>query len=223
MDIKSLIKNVSDAIDTRENTKLASYAKTTSLPTKLTDLTNDAGFITSADLPTSLEGLDNSVTKYQSESQVEATITGKGYQTAEQVGSIVTTKVAELIDSSDEDFDTLKEMSAWISSHAESAAAMNAEIAKKYEKPEGGIPLTDIAMGGKVLSTEDFTTELKTKLTGIDMSTKVDKVEGKGLSTNDYTDVDKAKVDAITIVDGKLSFDITASEIINIVNGTTTE
>ncbi len=33
--------------------------------------------------------------------------------------------------------------------------------------------------------------------TKVDLLTKVDKVEGKGLSTNDYTDADKAKVDGI--------------------------
>lgn len=33
--------------------------------------------------------------------------------------------------------------------------------------------------------------------TKVDLLTKVDNVEGKGLSTNDYTDADKAKVDGI--------------------------
>ena len=80
---------------------------------------------------------------------------------------------------------------------------------------------------GKGLSTEDYTTDEKTKLSGIetgaqvnviesvkvdgtaltidankavdiDLSGKVDVVSGKGLSTNDYTDADKAKVDALT-------------------------
>jgi hypothetical protein len=32
------------------------------------------------------------------------------------------------------------------------------------------------------------------------MSCKVDKVHGKGLSTNDYTTEDKAKVDSINII-----------------------
>lgn len=36
---------------------------------------------------------------------------------------------------------------------------------------------------------------------------KVDKVEGKGLSSNDYVDVDKAKVDKISEIDGKFAYD----------------
>ena len=34
-----------------------------------------------------------------------------------------------------------------------------------------------------------------------DISGKVDKVSGKGLSTNDYTNADKAKVDALVYAD----------------------
>ena len=34
------------------------------------------------------------------------------------------------------------------------------------------------------------------EIKAMDLSTKVDKVTGKGLSTNDYTDEDKAKVEA---------------------------
>ena len=79
---------------------------------------------------------------------------------------------------------------------------------------------------GKGLSTNDFTNEYKTKLDELtspdtnnlqsliaskadvnhthdeylvlsDLDGKVDKVEGKGLSTNDYTDEEKAKVEAL--------------------------
>lgn len=80
-------------------------------------------------------------------------------------------------------------------------------------------------IGGKGLSTNDFTTELKTKLEGIeasadenvievvkvdgtalpvnnkevniDLSGKVDKVPGKQLSTNDYTTAEKTKLAGI--------------------------
>lgn len=91
-----------------------------------------------------------------------------------------------------ETFDTLKEIADYIETHQETAAALNAAIGNKVDKVEG-----------KGLSTEDFTTELKTILTSLPTITaqdvtnwnnKVDKVEGKGLSTNDYTDADKQKV-----------------------------
>lgn len=73
-------------------------------------------------------------------------------------------------------------------------------------------------VSGKGLSTEDFTSEEKTKLTGIEagaqvnpdltpyatsesvnrgLSAKVDKVSGKGLSSNDYTDAEKEKLSGL--------------------------
>lgn len=52
----------------------------------------------------------------------------KSYQTAEEVGRAVTNGVAKIVAGAPEDFDTLKEMSDWISSHETSAAAMNSAI-----------------------------------------------------------------------------------------------
>ena len=49
-------------------------------------------------------------------------------------------------------------------------------------------------VAGKGLSSNDYTTAEKNKLAGIDMSTKVDKETGKGLSTNDYTTAEKTKL-----------------------------
>lgn len=44
------------------------------------------------------------------------------------VANTVAQKIAEIIAGAPEDFDTLKEISDWISTHADSAAAMNASI-----------------------------------------------------------------------------------------------
>ena len=66
---------------------------------------------------------------------------------------------------------------------------------------KGGVKIGEgLTMEGETLkadvqSDENFTTELKEKLEGIDMSTKVDTEEGKGLSTNDLTDELKAQYD----------------------------
>lgn len=58
----------------------------------------------------------------------------------------------------------------------------------KYSKPSGGIPKTDLASAVQ--------TSLGKADTAIqDISGKVDKVQGKGLSTNDYTNADKEKLD----------------------------
>jgi hypothetical protein len=66
------------------------------------------------------------------------------------------------------------------------------------------------AVEGKGLSSNDYTTEDKLKLEGLDLSgyatsqamgqalvNKVDKAAGMGLSTNDYTDEDKEKLDGL--------------------------
>ena len=73
-----------------------------------------------------------------------------------------------------------------------------------YSKPTGGIPKTDLASAvqaslGKAdsaLQTVPSTYRTASAQDTIDKG-KVDKVTGKGLSTNDYTNAAKAKVDAI--------------------------
>jgi len=82
------------------------------------------------------------------------------YYTKPQTDARITEKVAEIVSDAPEDFDTLKEMSDWIDSHEDSAAAMNTAI-----------QANTTAIAGKV-----------------------DKVSGKGLSTNDFTTSEKAKL-----------------------------
>ena len=75
-----------------------------------------------------------------------------------------------------------------------------------YSKPTGGIPKTDLAPAvqtslGKADSALQSHQSLAAYRTASAQDTidkgKVDKVTGKGLSTNDYTNAAKAKVDAI--------------------------
>lgn len=75
-----------------------------------------------------------------------------------------------------------------------------------YSKPAGGIPKSDLAASVQTsLSKADTALQEHQSLAAyrtaaaqdIIDSGKVDKVDGKGLSTNDYTAADKAKVDAI--------------------------
>lgn len=73
---------------------------------------------------------------------------------------------------------------------------LNAGLALKVDKVEG-----------KGLSTEDYTTEEKTKLGALptdtelagDLDDKVDKIPGKGLSESDYTTTEKTKLAGIAI------------------------
>ena len=55
-------------------------------------------------------------------------LTGGGGLTQEEVEKIVTDEVAKIVADAPEDFDTLKEMSDWISTHENSAAEMNSAI-----------------------------------------------------------------------------------------------
>ena len=47
---------------------------------------------------------------------------------AEQITAEVTAKIAEIVANAPEDLDTLKEIADWIKTHANDAAAMNAQI-----------------------------------------------------------------------------------------------
>ena len=54
-----------------------------------------------------------------------------------------------------------------------------------------------VKVAGKSLSTNDFTDELKLKLNSVDTDTYVTKVTGKSLSTNDFTDELKSKLNGV--------------------------
>lgn len=147
------------------------------------------------------------------------------YYTKPQTDAKITEKVAEIVADAPEDFNTLKEMSDWIASHEESAAAMNSAIQQNTTAIAGKVD----KVTGKGLSTNDYTTEEKTKLAGIEteanktvvdsaldssstnpvqnkvikesLDGKVDKVSGKGLSTNDYTTEEKTKLAGLSNYD----------------------
>lgn len=62
------------------NIDLSSYAKTTSIPTKTSQLTNDSSF-------TTMSAVEKK--GYQTSSQVNSIVNGKGYQTSSQVQSAI--------------------------------------------------------------------------------------------------------------------------------------
>lgn len=86
------------------------------------------------------------------------------YYTKPQTDAKITEKVAEIVADAPEDFDTLKEMSDWIDSHEESAAAMNSAIQQNTTAIAGKVD----KVAGKGLSTEDYTTAEKTKLADLE-------------------------------------------------------
>ena len=91
----------------------------------------------------------------QSGTDVETAMTTM--PTTDTVESLISAAIDALIDGAPATYDTLKEISEWIATHQSEYAALIAAIAGKVDKVEG-----------KGLSTEDYTTAEKTKLSGIE-------------------------------------------------------
>ena len=132
------------------------------------------------DLPNLKENLTNFLNKkinpiYAKKTEIPSNISelnnDKSYQTAEEVGKAVTDGVAKIVAGAPEDFDTLKEMSDWISSHETSAAAMNSAISDNSVAIANHTSNSDIHV---------------TKAEKIKWDNKVDSVEGKTLSNNNF-------------------------------------
>lgn len=113
-------------------------------------------------------------------------------QTLNSAKGYTDTKVAELIDSAPETLDTFKEIADAFAEDQEVLDTLNSAIGLKADKSE--------------LANYATKTELNTGLDG-----KVDKVEGKGLSTNDYTTAEKTKLDGIEEGANKTVVDDTSS------------
>lgn len=94
--------------------------------------------------------------------------TGEG-----SVDKKVSDAIDAVVDGAPATFDTLKELADWISDDQTGAASMSAAIA----------------------ANQSSITTLQTALSNLD-NEKVDKVEGKALSTNDYDDTEKASLKA---------------------------
>ena len=113
------------------------------------------------------------------------------YYTKEEADAAIAAKVAEIVADAPEDFDTLKEMSDWISQHEDSAVTMNSAIQQnttdisdlesgKVDKVDGKslISDTEIERLAGVKNYDD--TCVKTDISTLNTN-KVDKVDGKSL------------------------------------------
>ena len=116
------------------------------------------------------------------------TLNGTG---AGSVKKQVADAVAGIVADAPEAYDTLKEISDWITDHADDASAMNTQInANKsaIEKLNG----SNTSDGSVAKAVKDAQDALQANI-----NTKVDKVSGKDLSTNDYTTAEKNKLSGI--------------------------
>ena len=116
------------------------------------------------------------------------TLNGTG---AGSVKKQVADAVAGIVADAPEAYDTLKEISDWITNHADDASAMNTQINanKSAIATLNGDNTTDGSVAKAVKDAQDALQA--------NIDTKVDKVSGKGLSTNDYTTAEKNKLSGI--------------------------
>ena len=158
------------------------------IPSKLSDFENDSGFATNSAVETALADKQDTISDLEN----IRSGAGKGATALQAVPSTYRTASAQDV--------TDNGLSDRVSAIEGKEAGWNG----KYSKPTNGIPKTDLAQAvqtslskaDSALQSVPSTYRTASAQDTID-SGKVDKVTGKGLSTNDYTNTAKAKVDAI--------------------------
>lgn len=100
-------------------------------------------------------------------------------------------------ESAKESLDTIGEIAAWIQAHPDDASKMNEAIQALQAKAALGT-YQDGEETREYATVREYV-EAKLTAVGGNVDGKVDKVEGKGLSTNDFTDECKAKLDGLRV------------------------
>ena len=158
------------------------------IPAKLSDFENDSGFVTNSAVEAAIADKQDTISDLEN----IRSGAGKGATALQAVPSTYRTATAQdVIDNG-------------LSDRVGAIEGKEAGWNGKYSKPTNGIPKTDLAQAVQTsLSKADSALQSvpNTYRTASAQDTidngKVDKVTGKGLSTNDYTNTAKAKVDAI--------------------------
>lgn len=121
------------------------------------------------------------------------------------VKKAVSDGIAKVVAGAPEDFDTLKEMSDWISTHETIASAMNSAI----KDNKSAITALQIGKADKTeipivpTNVSEFTNDAGYLTEHQDISNLVVKEEGKGLSSNDYTSEEKTKLGGVGTSQGR--------------------
>ena len=121
---------------------------------------------------------------------------------SDDVTKEISDKIAEVVSDAPESFDTLKEISDWISGHENDASAMNSAIkdnksaittlqTDKADKTEIPTKVSELENDSSYLTEHQ------------DISNLVVKEEGKGLSSNDYTSEEKTKLGGVGTSQGR--------------------
>lgn len=117
----------------------------------------------------------------------------------------ISDKIAEVISDAPESFNTLKEISDWISGHENDASAMNSAIKDNKSAittlQTGKADKTEIPTVPTNVS--EFTNDAGYLTEHQDISNLIVKEEGKGLSSNDYTSEEKTKLGGVGTSQGR--------------------
>lgn len=105
--------------------------------------------------------------------------------------SYADTKVANLVGTAPETLDTLEEVAAAIEAHQDVTDALNSAIGNKVDK-----------VSGKGLSTNDYTTTEKNKLSGIASGAEVNQNAFSNIAVGSTTVAADSKTDTLTLVAG---------------------
>lgn len=144
----------------------------------------------------------NNTNRIEANETAISTLNGTGDGSVKKA---VSDGIAEVVAGAPEDFDTLKEMSDWISSHENDASAMNSAIkdnksaitalqTDKADKTEIPTVPTNVS---EFINDAGYLTEHQ------DISNLVVKEEGKELSSNDYTSEEKDKLGGVGTSQGR--------------------
>jgi hypothetical protein len=182
-----------------------------------TALTNEVSRATGAE-NTLTSNLNSEIARAKAAESANSTAISTEKSRAEGVESGLASRIATMevffkeadIDASQDFIDTLKEIQSYIESDKTGAAAMTASIqtnataiATEKSRAEGAETTLQSNINAEATTARaaekanaDAISALTTKHNE-EIATKVDKVDGKGLSSNDYTDAEKTKLSGI--------------------------
>lgn len=128
------------------------------------------------------------------------------------VKKMIDDRIGEAIDGAPEELDTLKEIATELENDQSGVSTILNELKMKIDKTQ----VTDDYIFGDsntVPSSRALFDMLK--VLNKDLAKKVDKVEGKGLSTNDFTNEYKNKIDTIEAGNADLSGYVKTTDIVD--------
>lgn len=175
------------------------YIKSADIPTKTSDLTNDSGFVTNAATQAILDEFVNYYTTTQTYSKTEVDALVNALKQFEVV------VVSELPTAS---ASTLKKMYLVPAEDPETS-----NVKDEYVTVQSGNNYSWEKIGSTAVSLEAYSTTTQTQaMINTAVATKVDKVTGKGLSTNDLTNELLQKINSAALKGTVIESNVTIAD-----------